>query len=108
MLLAPIISAVGSRATNGDGAQSERGNGTDSGQSRDLPGGNIMATAVPPMPAVISVSSMPQPGMALQIYVPNNLLLGTKSFLQTKSFLLTLVTFTFQLADNDTLWQYTF
>ncbi|PHT51341.1 hypothetical protein CQW23_11088 [Capsicum baccatum] len=58
------IHAVGSRATNGDGAQSERGNGTDSGQSRDLPGGNIMATAVPPMPAVISVSSMPQPGQS--------------------------------------------
>lgn len=69
MLLAPIISAVGARATNGDGAHGEHGNGTDSGQSRVLPVGNIMATAVPPRPAVISVSSMPQPGIALQIYV---------------------------------------
>lgn len=67
MLLAPITSAVGARATNGDGA--ERGNGTDSGQSRVLPVGNIMATAVAPRPAVISVSSMPQPGIAPQIYV---------------------------------------
>lgn len=58
------IHAVGTRPTNGDGAQGDRGNGTDSGQSRVLPVGNIMATAVPPMPAVISVSSMPQPGQS--------------------------------------------
>ncbi|KAK4351801.1 hypothetical protein RND71_027319 [Anisodus tanguticus] len=58
------IHAVGARATNGDGSQGERGNGTDSGQSRVLPVGNIMATAVPPRPAVISVSSMPQPGQS--------------------------------------------
>ncbi|XP_055833391.1 ubiquitin-like domain-containing protein CIP73 isoform X2 [Solanum dulcamara] len=58
------IHAVGTRATNGDGAHGERGNGTDSGQSRVLPVGNIMATAVPPQPAVISVSSMPQPGQS--------------------------------------------
>ncbi|KAJ8538158.1 hypothetical protein K7X08_014698 [Anisodus acutangulus] len=56
------IHAVGARATNGDGSQGERGNGTDSGQSR--PVGNIMATAVPPRPAVISVSSIPQPGQS--------------------------------------------
>lgn len=62
MLLAPIISAVGGRATNGDGAQGERGNGTDSGQSRALLVRNMMAAAVPPTPAVISVSSMPQRG----------------------------------------------
>ncbi|XP_060199902.1 ubiquitin-like domain-containing protein CIP73 isoform X1 [Lycium barbarum] len=59
---APIISAGGARATNGDGGQGERGNGTDSGQSRVLPVGNIVATAVPPRPTVISVSNMPQPG----------------------------------------------
>lgn len=69
MLLAPINSAVGARSTNGDGAQGERGNGTDSGQSRALPVRNIMATAVPPRPAVISVSSMPQPGTFLDINV---------------------------------------
>lgn len=69
MLLAPITSAVGARAANGDGAHGERGNGTDSGQTRVLPVGNIMATAVAPRPAVISVSSMPQPGIAPQIYV---------------------------------------
>lgn len=70
MLLAPIISAVGARATNGGGgAHGERVSGTDSGQSRVLPVGNIVATAVPPQPAVISVSSMPQPGTASQIYV---------------------------------------
>ncbi|XP_049390914.1 ubiquitin-like domain-containing protein CIP73 isoform X1 [Solanum stenotomum] len=61
---APITSAVGARSTNGDGAHGERGNGTDSGQSRVLPVGNIMATAVAPRPAVISVSSMPQPGQS--------------------------------------------
>ncbi|XP_019227409.1 PREDICTED: large proline-rich protein bag6 isoform X3 [Nicotiana attenuata] len=58
------IHAVGGRATNGDGAQGERGNGTDSGQSRVLPVRNMMAAAVPPRPAVISVSSMPQPGQS--------------------------------------------
>ncbi|KAL3340754.1 hypothetical protein AABB24_029068 [Solanum stoloniferum] len=58
------IHAVGARATNGDGAHGERGNGTDSGQSRVLPVGNIMDTAVAPRPAVISVSSMPQPGQS--------------------------------------------
>ncbi|XP_009762566.1 uncharacterized protein LOC107814725 isoform X3 [Nicotiana tabacum] len=58
------IHAVGARSTNGDGAQGERGNGTDSGQSRALPVRNMMATAVPPRPAVISVSSMPQPGQS--------------------------------------------
>lgn len=61
---APITSAVGARAANGDGAHGERGNGTDSGQTRVLPVGNIMATAVAPRPAVISVSSMPQPGQS--------------------------------------------
>ncbi|MCD7457134.1 hypothetical protein HAX54_034322 [Datura stramonium] len=58
------IHAVGARPTNGDGAPGERGYGTDSGQSRVLPVGNIMATAVPTRPAVISVSSMPQPGQS--------------------------------------------
>ncbi|CAN4094057.1 unnamed protein product [Withania somnifera] len=58
------IHAVGARPTNGDGAQGERGNGTDSGQSRVSPVGNILATAVPQTPAVISVSSMPQHGQS--------------------------------------------
>lgn len=59
------IHAVGARATNGGGgAHGERVSGTDSGQSRVLPVGNIVATAVPPQPAVISVSSMPQPGQS--------------------------------------------
>ncbi|XP_019227408.1 PREDICTED: large proline-rich protein BAG6 isoform X2 [Nicotiana attenuata] len=63
---APIISAVGGRATNGDGAQGERGNGTDSGQSRVLPVRNMMAAAVPPRPAVISVSSQSESSSGIE------------------------------------------
>lgn len=45
--LAPVVSAVGNRASNGEGVQGERGNNVGSGSMRVLPVRNIIATAIP-------------------------------------------------------------
>ncbi|KAK6256961.1 hypothetical protein QUC31_000420 [Theobroma cacao] len=48
--LAPIISAVGNRTSNGEGVQGERGNNAGSGSMRVLPVRNVLAAAVPARP----------------------------------------------------------
>ncbi|XWS25981.1 hypothetical protein CRYUN_Cryun27aG0114300 [Craigia yunnanensis] len=45
--LAPVISAVGNRTSNGEGVQGERGNNAGSGSMRVLPVQNVIAAAVP-------------------------------------------------------------
>ncbi|EXB88236.1 Large proline-rich protein BAG6 [Morus notabilis] len=63
--LAPIVTAVGPRGSNGDGLQGERPSGTgstDSGVSRAIPVRNIIATAVPSRPSAVATSHAAQPG----------------------------------------------
>ncbi|XWS20877.1 hypothetical protein CRYUN_Cryun30bG0006700 [Craigia yunnanensis] len=45
--LAPVVSAVGNRTSNGEGVQGERGNNAGSGSMRVLPVRNVIAAAVP-------------------------------------------------------------
>ncbi|KAL5780804.1 hypothetical protein ACOSQ2_011541 [Xanthoceras sorbifolium] len=70
--LAPVVSAVGTRPSNGDGVQGDRGNNTGSpnsmgfgsGSIRVVPVRNVIATAVPSRPTGVAVSSAAQPGLA--------------------------------------------
>ncbi|XVE94459.1 hypothetical protein REPUB_Repub02eG0010500 [Reevesia pubescens] len=45
--LAPVLSAVGNRTSNGEGVQGDRGNNAGSGSTRVLPVRNVIATTVP-------------------------------------------------------------
>ncbi|KAL0016866.1 hypothetical protein SO802_003935 [Lithocarpus litseifolius] len=63
--LAPIVSAVGTRASNAEGTQGERRNGAgsgDSGATRVLPLRSVLATAVPSRPGGVANSGVAQPG----------------------------------------------
>ncbi|KAG8654518.1 hypothetical protein MANES_05G140700v8 [Manihot esculenta] len=75
--LAPVVSAIGTRASNGEGTQGERGNGTGSGGSgsvRVLPVRNVIAAAVPSHStgAAVSVSNAAQPGLGVSISQPQS------------------------------------
>ncbi|KAM3710958.1 hypothetical protein ACJW31_01G071400 [Castanea mollissima] len=64
--LAPIVSAVGTRASNAEGTHGERRNGAgsgDSGATRVLPLRSVIATAVPSRPGGVANSSVAQPGL---------------------------------------------
>ncbi|KAK4854145.1 hypothetical protein QYF36_019615 [Acer negundo] len=71
--LAPVVSAVGTRASNGDGVQEERGNNTGStnsmgsGSIRVVPVRNVIATAVPSRPTGVAISSAAQPGLGISV-----------------------------------------
>ncbi|KAF3957075.1 hypothetical protein CMV_017871 [Castanea mollissima] len=63
---APIVSAVGTRASNAEGTHGERRNGAgsgDSGATRVLPLRSVIATAVPSRPGGVANSSVAQPGL---------------------------------------------
>ncbi|XVE56243.1 hypothetical protein DITRI_Ditri03aG0222700 [Diplodiscus trichospermus] len=55
--LAPVVSAVGNRTSNGEGVQGERGNNAGSGSMRVLPVRNVIAAAVPSRAAVAASSA---------------------------------------------------
>lgn len=64
--LAPIVSAVGTRASNVEGTQGERRNGAgsgDSGATRVLPLRSVIATAVPSRSGGVANSGVAQPGL---------------------------------------------
>lgn len=64
--LAPIVSAVGTRASNAEGTQGEHRNGAgsgDSGATRVLPLRSVIATAVPSRPGGVANSGVAQPGL---------------------------------------------
>ncbi|XP_031260810.1 ubiquitin-like domain-containing protein CIP73 isoform X1 [Pistacia vera] len=71
--LAPVVSAVGTRGSNGDGVQGERSNNTGSADSsgpvplRMLPVRNVIAAAVPSRPAGIAISTGTQPGLGFSV-----------------------------------------
>ncbi|KAK3231946.1 hypothetical protein Dsin_003827 [Dipteronia sinensis] len=71
--LAPVVSAVGTRASNGDGVQGELGNNIGStnsmgtGSIRVLPVRNVIATAVPSRPTGVAISSAAQPGLGISV-----------------------------------------
>ncbi|GMY28139.1 large proline-rich protein bag6-B-like isoform X1 [Fagus crenata] len=63
--LAPMVSGVGTRASNVEGTQGERRNGAgsgDSGATRVLPMRSVIATAVP-RPSSVASSGAAQPGL---------------------------------------------
>ncbi|XP_059459775.1 ubiquitin-like domain-containing protein CIP73 isoform X2 [Corylus avellana] len=68
--LAPIVSAVGARASNVEGMQGEHrsaaGSG-DSGATRVLPMRNVFATAVPSRPSGVASSGVAQPGLGVSV-----------------------------------------
>ncbi|KAF2310173.1 hypothetical protein GH714_007045 [Hevea brasiliensis] len=73
--LAPVVSTIGARASNGEGMQGERGNGTGfsgSGPVRMLPVQNVIAAAVPSHSTgvTVSVSNATQPGLGVSISQP--------------------------------------
>ncbi|XP_024039711.1 large proline-rich protein BAG6 isoform X3 [Citrus clementina] len=71
--LAPVLSTIGTRASNGDGVQGERRNATGStelagsGSVRVLPVRNIIAAAVPSRPTAAAISTVAQPGPGLSV-----------------------------------------
>ena len=71
--LAPVVSAVGTRGSNGDGVQGERGNNIGStnsmgsGSIRVVPVRNVIATAVPSRPTGVAISSAAQPGLGISV-----------------------------------------
>ncbi|KAF3446864.1 hypothetical protein FNV43_RR12044 [Rhamnella rubrinervis] len=71
--LAPIVSSVGTRGSNGEGIQGERRSGAGSGDSnasRMIPVRNIIATALPSNPAGIPTSSAAQTGAGITVTQP--------------------------------------
>ncbi|KAE8057334.1 hypothetical protein FH972_014035 [Carpinus fangiana] len=68
--LAPIVSAVGARASNVEGMQGEHrsaaGSG-DSGATRVLPMRNVFAGAVPSRPTGVASSGVAQPGLGVSV-----------------------------------------
>ncbi|KAF5455692.1 hypothetical protein F2P56_025242 [Juglans regia] len=71
--LAPIVSAVGTRASNAEGMQGERRNGAgsgDSGAARVLPMRNVIATTVPSRPSSVASSGVAQPGLGVSVAEP--------------------------------------
>ncbi|OMP03007.1 Ubiquitin [Corchorus capsularis] len=60
--LAPVVSAVGNRTSNGEGVQGERGNNAVSGSMRVLPVQNVIAATVPGRPtAAVSTGAQSAP-----------------------------------------------
>ncbi|XP_022769315.1 large proline-rich protein BAG6-like [Durio zibethinus] len=57
--LAPVVSAVGNRTSNGEGVQGEHGNNSGSGSMRVLPVRNVIATAVPARSTSAASSAAP-------------------------------------------------
>ncbi|XP_037493539.1 ubiquitin-like domain-containing protein CIP73 isoform X2 [Jatropha curcas] len=71
--LTPVISTLGTQASNGEGMQGEQGNGTASGSSgtvRMLPVRNVIAAAVPSRPTSFTVSNAAQPGIGVSVSQP--------------------------------------
>ncbi|KAG7971546.1 hypothetical protein I3843_07G139600 [Carya illinoinensis] len=71
--LAPIVSTVGTRASNAEGMLGERRNGAgsgDSGATRVLPMRNVIATTVPSRPSGVASSGVAQPGLGVSVSEP--------------------------------------
>ncbi|KAL5185831.1 Large proline-rich protein BAG6 [Glycine soja] len=71
--LAPIVSAIGSRANNGEGTRSEHRNepgSGDSGSTRVLPVRNVIAATIPSHPPGVGVSSSTQTGFGIPTSQP--------------------------------------
>ncbi|BAT82893.1 Ubiquitin domain-containing protein [Vigna angularis] len=69
----PIVSAIGSRPNNGEGARSEQLNepGSDgSSSTRQLPVRNVIATTIPSHPPGVGVSSSTQTGFSVSSSQP--------------------------------------
>ncbi|KAK7382910.1 hypothetical protein VNO78_28574 [Psophocarpus tetragonolobus] len=71
--LAPIVSAMGSRANNGEGTRSEHRNepgSGDPGSTRVLPVRNVIAAAIPSQPPGVGVTSSAQTGFGVSTSQP--------------------------------------
>ncbi|XP_015575780.2 ubiquitin-like domain-containing protein CIP73 isoform X1 [Ricinus communis] len=68
--LAPVVSTLGTRASNGEGMQGERVNATGSSQMRVLPVRNIIAATMPSRSTGIAVPNAAQPGLSVSISQP--------------------------------------
>ncbi|CAJ1972609.1 unnamed protein product [Sphenostylis stenocarpa] len=71
--LAPIVSAIGSRPNNGEGARSEQHNepgSSDSGSTQVLPVRNVIAATIPSHPPGVEVSGSTQTGFGVSTSQP--------------------------------------
>ncbi|KAL2575106.1 hypothetical protein AAZV13_17G228000 [Glycine max] len=71
--LAPIVSAIGSGANNGEGTRSEHRNepgSGDSGSTRVLPVRNVIAATIPSHPPGVGISSSTQTGFGIPTSQP--------------------------------------